>query len=328
MNDNRKAQNDRSFDYESRAKAVRKAHRYLGGCSLEDLSDPDFGATHDDRVAIWRKALDEAYPPGFWEAYYHLREKNSDGLPLAIEFLEADPWFFRTGYIKERLIRYILPFELTPDFSARLQNVVLVVVDKRYRREFRAYCQLARKVDSPEFRRRLNERLTETDLNVKRRAQWVLDSLEHGVHRKGEYRQRATARRTAPLSPEFLGYVERLRTGDSELLEEVMYILEDNYRGFFNRDGRMKCEIVRALAEIDLPADSKQRLRTVILSLVDTYYAYGFEHYCHLASKISSPEFRQELSKRLEHSDYHVRRRAQLVLNALETNGDFYTAVH
>ena len=57
-----------------------------------------------------------------------------------MSFLEADPWFYRTGYIKSKLIRYIKRPMLTPEYIKRLQRVVLAVVDKRDDRDFRAYC--------------------------------------------------------------------------------------------------------------------------------------------------------------------------------------------
>jgi hypothetical protein len=38
-----------------------------------------------------------------------LKERNSSGLATAVRFLEADPWFFRSGYTKAELIRYLCP---------------------------------------------------------------------------------------------------------------------------------------------------------------------------------------------------------------------------
>ena len=55
---------------------------------------------------------------------------------------------------------------------------VLAAVDLRDRREFRAYCRLARKVDSPELREELWIGLQSDDPAVSRRARCVLDGCE------------------------------------------------------------------------------------------------------------------------------------------------------
>ncbi len=96
---------------------------------------------------------------------------------VAIAFLEADPWFHGSGYAKAKLIRYLKPPMLKPDEIKRLQNVVLSLVDRRDDRDFRAFCKLARKVDGPRLREQLTQRLAQNDLNVQRRARWVLEAL-------------------------------------------------------------------------------------------------------------------------------------------------------
>ena len=79
-----------------------------------------------------------------------------------------------------------------------MQSVVLNMVDRRDGREFRTYCRLAHKVDSPELREQLGYRLTrawpsagsltddlpalmlaaQRDRDIRRRARWVLEALE------------------------------------------------------------------------------------------------------------------------------------------------------
>ncbi len=119
-----------------------------------------------------------AYPPGFWEDYARLRAGDASGMESAVSFLEADPWFFRSGYVKQKLIRAIKPRLLTPDYVTRLQNVVLSVVDKRHDRDMRNYRNLAWKVNSPELREQLKRRITEGNFDVRSRARWVLAALE------------------------------------------------------------------------------------------------------------------------------------------------------
>jgi len=97
------------------------------------------------------------------------------GIESAIAFLEADPWFFASGYMKADLLKIITQVELNDAHVRRLQKVAINIVDKRDCREFRWYCRLARKVQSPELKNKLQQRLNSEDANIRRRARWMLD---------------------------------------------------------------------------------------------------------------------------------------------------------
>ena len=79
--------------------------------------------------------------------------------------------------------------DLPRKYAERLRHVILMVIDKADgRREFRDYCLLARKVNSPEFREKLLDRIfhpptgahvdREHSLRVKLRAKWALEACE------------------------------------------------------------------------------------------------------------------------------------------------------
>ena len=127
---------------------------------------------------MFRTAIARAYAPAFWEEYEHLKEGKPSSILTAVKFLEADPWFVGSGYTKAELIRRITRIELSQATAERLRQVVLAAVDHHDRREFRQYCRLARKVDSPELREKLSLRLGHDDPAVRRRARWVLDACE------------------------------------------------------------------------------------------------------------------------------------------------------
>jgi hypothetical protein len=79
-----------------------------------------------------------------------LKHGFATGLEEGIRFLEADAWFFRSGYLKATFIRRITRFPLDDDQRSRLANVVLMVVNKADKRhEWKAYRRLARSVQSP-----------------------------------------------------------------------------------------------------------------------------------------------------------------------------------
>ncbi len=103
--------------------------------------------------------------------------RRAGGVEFTITFLEKDPWTFGSGYAKADMIGLLRKLNLTRKQGDRLRKVLLTVVDKRDRREFRHYCRLARKLDSPELRSELARRLRSADEGVSRRARWMLDYL-------------------------------------------------------------------------------------------------------------------------------------------------------
>ena len=171
----------RRFPYAARAAEVTAASDTLRAAArgLRDRRDASDPATVAWTIAVARfhRAIERAYPPGFWEASGALRSGDADGLETAIDFLENDPLFFRSGYVKADLIRLIWRQPLTGTQTTRLRDVVLDIVDRRDGREFRHYCRLARRLDDPGLRRALDVRRRSNDADIRRRAAWVLDAL-------------------------------------------------------------------------------------------------------------------------------------------------------
>ncbi len=118
-----------------------------------------------------------AYPPDFCEAFQALRAKQPADTEPIITFLEADPYFFRSGYKKADCLQLLKRAELSPHDAERLRQVILTIVDRRDGREFAAYCRLARFLDSPGLRQALEDRQENPDPDIRRRARWVLESL-------------------------------------------------------------------------------------------------------------------------------------------------------
>jgi hypothetical protein len=148
----------RQFPYAERAEAVEKARK----------------AGH---VGHFHALLELAYPPDFWEAYEALREGDASSIDVAIEFLEADPIFFRSGYVKADLLRWIKWLPLTPVQIERLRAVVYSVALRRGGREFRHYCNLAPRLEGPDLQHQLRVLQTHEDAAVRRRANWILKAL-------------------------------------------------------------------------------------------------------------------------------------------------------
>ena len=168
------------FDYATRAQAMNDAREFFYEIVREGkryYADPKAESVTESARRLYYAALDAACPPGFWEEYQRLRAGDPAGLEVAVAFLEADPWFQGSGYVKVKLVRHIKQSMLTPGDVTRLQNVVLNMVERRNGQEFHDYCRLARKVASPRLREQLARRLTHDDPDIRRRTRWVLEAL-------------------------------------------------------------------------------------------------------------------------------------------------------
>lgn len=172
----------RVFDYGSRARAVEHvfhARRAVNVFTGEHLR-------HDAKANLLQTTMrladdaasSAAYPLHFWGDYRRLRAGDVAGLDTALSFLEADPWFPRVVYTKERLLDTIKRLPLAPDAEARLRQIALHVVDGRDRRDFRHYCRVVARLDTPGFRDALSVRLEHADEGVRRRAGWMLAYLD------------------------------------------------------------------------------------------------------------------------------------------------------
>lgn len=125
-----------------------------------------------------------------------------------LAFLEADPVFYRSGYLKEKLLTELKRRNLNRSEVERLQRVILAVVQKNdHRREFLRYCRAAANVDSARFRAALVDLEQSTEPHVSQRANWVLAALDgrwedlkraaRGSERRGEQYYSAESPRIA-----------------------------------------------------------------------------------------------------------------------------------
>ena len=114
-----------SFPYELRAREAREAHRAVHTTFAqlrrrEDRNDPATVAWLT-AIARFREAAEAAYPPGFWDDVARLEKGDVEALEMAIRFLEADPYFDRSGYVKADLLRIMNGLPLDPEQTVRLR---------------------------------------------------------------------------------------------------------------------------------------------------------------------------------------------------------------
>jgi len=151
------------FDFTRTAEAAREAQAAYR-CDFQERErrwPPHADASDGDVYQrMWEAAL-AAYPPGFEAACQALTAGDPSGLLVILDFLEADPYFLRSGYVKAGLLRRIKQLPEIPKAEAlRLRAILLAQVDGcAWRREFRDYCRLAPRVATPEFVAELRQRM-------------------------------------------------------------------------------------------------------------------------------------------------------------------------
>lgn len=169
------------FNQQRREQEARAAHEALHSAvemARNYHNDPSIQAVRQKAVDAYHRAQEAAYPPGFWEDVAKVRAGDAAGLETVIRFLEADPYFFGSGHVKENLLRYLKKFTFSPADRTRLEAVIVSVVRRHNHAEFTEYRRLARHLDSPALRTQLAECLQSDDQAVSWRARWMVAGID------------------------------------------------------------------------------------------------------------------------------------------------------
>jgi hypothetical protein len=164
--------------FEANAARIVELHEALHLAFRDRDMSSHHWALWEEAGLRFRKSYDGlAFPGGLIRQQDRLKRLDPEAVELAVQFLEANPWFFRSGYIKEGFIRVLKRIPLSEDQQSRLRRALLAMVDQGAGREFRQYCTLARAVRTTDFRADLEARLESTDQRVSQRARWMLEAL-------------------------------------------------------------------------------------------------------------------------------------------------------
>ena len=121
---------------------------------------------------------DLAFPGGLERAMALLKKKDNCIIELSVQFLEADPWFYRSGYLKEDIIRVLRQVPLSMDQRMRLQKVIVARIQSpNTPREFRWYCRLAPYVSDSNFETYVATFAGQSDSIQSWHARWVVSQL-------------------------------------------------------------------------------------------------------------------------------------------------------
>lgn len=116
-----------------------------------------------------------AFPTDFAGMVRQLQAGDARAVGPAIDWLDADAFCMHSGYAKERVMRYLARSQLSTRQAARIRSVLLRVVGRGGRPEFRMACRLARVVKSAEFLADLETLTRDDDDGTAQRAMWMLE---------------------------------------------------------------------------------------------------------------------------------------------------------
>ena len=110
--------------------------------------------------ASFHRAMDEVYPASWWDTVAGLQRGEKSAVEPSIVFLEADPRFFRSGYMKEALCRFLGRASLTAQQRNRLVSVATAAIDdgRRSGRERHAFARMLARIDPPAVAERVRKR--------------------------------------------------------------------------------------------------------------------------------------------------------------------------
>jgi hypothetical protein len=151
---------------------------------LQKLKTDTIAATKERGVGLLRlKRSGRAYARVYPDILRHVDEGlvrvaniNTEHM---LDFLEADPIFHRSGYMKEKLLTELKRRKFNHAEVGRFQAIILHRVQRTdRRREFSYYCRAAANVDDEGFRAQLRALEQSDDPHASRQANWMRAALD------------------------------------------------------------------------------------------------------------------------------------------------------
>lgn len=122
----------------------------------------------------FRGYYDDHFYPGGASRWGLLRAGDSSEFDTAIAFLSADPWYFRSGYMKEEIWRVLKRAPLSSKQERALEAIAEEYLDKPLRREFWIMARYVRIRGSDGFWSRIETAARSREQTFKRtKAEWL-----------------------------------------------------------------------------------------------------------------------------------------------------------
>lgn len=129
----------------------------------------------------FKKSYDILAFPGGWEQAQQLLQKEDPAIiETAIVYLEADPYFHRSGYIKEEILHILKRISLSKEQIAQLQTLILTALQTSTDRVYKAYCKLANVIQDSAFQEKIRNSMNQTqDEKIRARTEYLLNILQN-----------------------------------------------------------------------------------------------------------------------------------------------------
>ena len=151
-------------NFTARVAELNRLHKLV-----HELGDLRWRTGKAEDIARWENAVRawKAYS-GFGEdtKFYFFERRDflsalasgdADAKESAIRFLEFDPYYYRSGYIKSKLLVRLKNIKLSASEVKRLQKVICnAIVSRQPKCEFKYYAGLLKNIGTPEFRLKLD----------------------------------------------------------------------------------------------------------------------------------------------------------------------------
>src|SRR3954449_7719073 len=134
------------------------------------------GRRHEDNEEYYRQLDIDSW---VGELGLRLDCGQPEAIEAALDFLERDPYFFRSGYARERLARRLAHTKLTEAQKTRARAVVLTTVDGQRHCPLPGVGKLAGAFADNSLRRDLRGRLHNRNTGLARRALRILVHVRH-----------------------------------------------------------------------------------------------------------------------------------------------------
>ena len=157
----------KQFDFTNFAAKVAELNRLHK--LVHELSDVRWRTGKAEDITCWEnsvRAWKEFSGFGYPETKFYFFENqtflaalsagDADAKESAIKFLEFDPYYYRSGYIKSKLLVRLKQLKLNASEIKRLQKVVCnAILSPLPKSEFKYYAGLLKNIGTPEFRAKL-----------------------------------------------------------------------------------------------------------------------------------------------------------------------------
>jgi hypothetical protein len=164
--------------FETNAEELQKLHQRIHEEFSHRSESPERMAAWKEAARVFHESYDRlAFPGGIAREFELLKAGDPTAIEMAVRFLEADPWYFRSGYHKADFLRLLRKHALSDDQSSRLRDVILKRVRGRPVREVRSYCRFAPKVTNAAFESEVVSIAQDSNGRTARAAQLLLQCL-------------------------------------------------------------------------------------------------------------------------------------------------------